>query len=174
MEVSTGSLGQGLSIAAGLAYGLRLDSAAKNGETGQALPSVFTLLGDGELQEGQVGEAAMFAAHQKLGNLVALIDNNSLQIDGRNDEVNSLGDIAAKFASFGWRASAIDGHDPLSIYAALKLARSFTAGPVAIIARTVKGKGVSFMEDQCGWHGKAPNAEQCAAALEECAAKEVR
>ena len=158
VEVSTGSLGQGLSIAAGLAYGLVA--------SGQDEQRVYVLLGDGELQEGQVWEAAMFAAHRGLSNLIAIIDNNNLQIDGHLDEVVGLGDIAAKFKAFGFNTVEIDGHDPADIHAALQAAMTATA-PTAIVAHTVKGKGVSFMENQAGWHGKAPNGELCDQALAE-------
>jgi len=159
VEVSTGSLGQGLSIASGLAYGLAMD--------GQNEQQVYVLLGDGELQEGQVWEAAMFASHNHLGNLVAIIDNNNLQIDGALDEVVGLGDIAAKFEAFGFKVLEIDGHDIPAIKKALTEARAYSEGPVAIIAHTIKGKGISFMENQASWHGKAPSAEQCDAALTE-------
>jgi transketolase len=159
VEVSTGSLGQGLSIAAGMAYGLLAD--------GQADQRVFALLGDGELQEGQVWEAAMFAAHQKLDNLVAIVDNNGLQIDGPLDEVVALGDIAAKFTAFGWTVLEIDGHDLLQIKRAFDQARTHRGTPVVIVAHSVKGRGVGFMENQCGWHGKAPSDEQCDSALGE-------
>lgn len=158
IEVCTGSLGQGLSIASGMALGLE-----RHGLPG----SVFALLGDGELDEGQVWEAAMFAAANKLSRLVAIVDNNGLQIDGRNSEVCDLGDIAAKFRAFGWDVTETDGHDVEALYEALSSARAYEGGPSAIIAHTVKGKGVSFMEDQVGWHGKAPNAEQAAQALAE-------
>jgi transketolase len=162
VEVSTGSLGQGLSIAAGMAYGLSV--------SGRATQQVYTLLGDGECQEGQVWEAAMFAAHQKLKNLVAIVDNNGLQIDGRLDEVVSLGDIAAKFSAFGWLALETDGHDIAQIKRTFDQAAAHQEGPVAIIAHTVKGKDVTFMENQPGWHGKAPTDEQCDRALDELAA----
>ncbi|QKF06706.1 transketolase [Berryella wangjianweii] len=159
VEVSTGSLGQGLSIAAGMAAGLRLDGSDA---------TVFTLMGDGECQEGQVWEAAMFAAHQGLDNLVAVIDRNELQIDGFTADVCDPGDLAQKLASFGWAVSEVDGHDIAAVLDALTRAKAARAGrPSAIVAHTVKGKGVSFMENQAGWHGKAPNAEQLACALNE-------
>lgn len=157
VEVSTGSLGQGLSIAAGTAAGLRLDGAEG---------CVFAVLGDGECEEGQVWEAAMFAAQQKLGNLVAIVDNNGLQIDGKITDVCSPEDIGAKFAAFGWDVTTVDGHDIEALVEALGALKD--AGgtvPHAVIAKTVKGKGVSFMENQAGWHGKAPNAEQLECAL---------
>lgn len=160
VEVSTGSLGQGLSIAAGTAAGLALD-----GKEG----CVFAVLGDGECEEGQVWEAAMFAAHRKLGNLVAIIDNNGLQIDGKITDVCSPEDLGAKFSAFGWDVSTVDGHDIDALVEVLGAVKADAASgvPHAVIARTVKGKGVSFMENQAGWHGKAPNAEQLATALAE-------
>jgi transketolase len=159
VEVSTGSLGQGLSVAAGLAAGLR--SRPDDERT------VFCLLGDGELQEGQVWEAAMFAAHHGLDNLVAIVDDNGLQIDGACNEVMCVGEIAQKFSAFGWRARGCDGHDVEQIRNALLEARAHKGGPAVVVAKTVKGKGVSFMEDQAGWHGKAPTAEETATALAE-------
>ena len=163
VEVSTGSLGQGLSIACGYALGLR-DSGSTS--------TIFTLLGDGEIQEGQVWEAAMFAAHHKLGNLVAILDYNGLQIDGRNADVMDLGDVPAKFTAFGWKVIEADGHDIEALLAALAEAKAYADGPVIIVAHTIKGKGVSFMENEAGWHGKAPNAEQCEQALSELAGQE--
>ena len=161
VEVSTGSLGQGLSIACGIAAGLKLS------DDGHA---VFALLGDGECQEGQVWEAAMFAAHNKLDNLVAIIDRNELQIDGRTSDVCDPGDLAAKLEAFGWETCEVDGHDIDAIIEVLNGAKGSRDGkPHAIIARTIKGKGVSYMEDQAGWHGKAPNADELARALEELA-----
>ncbi|MBE6465385.1 transketolase [Denitrobacterium detoxificans] len=159
VEVSTGSLGQGLSVAAGLACGLRLNSNDAR---------VFTVLGDGECEEGQVWEAAMFAAHQKLGNLIAIVDSNGLQIDGPVQEVVQDGSLADKFKAFGWSVSEVDGHDiPALIEHLSALKQQGGQVPHAVIAHTVKGKGVSFMENQVGWHGKAPNAEQLATALAE-------
>lgn len=168
VEVSTGSLGQGLSIAAGLALGMRIDAEKEGVEP----HNVFTLLGDGELEEGQVWEAAMFAAHAKLGNLIAIVDNNNLQIDGDVRDVAGLDGIAAKFQAFGWRTIEVDGHDVNAIITALKAAKLIKEAPVCILARTVKGKGVSFMENQAGWHGKAPNDEQASAALAEIEGRE--
>ena len=157
VEVSTGSLGQGLSVAAGAAAGLKLDGAPQ---------TVFALLGDGECQEGQVWEAAMFAAHRQLDNLVAVVDRNGLQIDGRTCDVCDPGDLGAKFAAFGWDVAEVDGHDLDALVAVLGAAKAGRDGrPHAVIARTVKGKGVPFMENEAGWHGKAPNAEQTAEAL---------
>lgn len=156
VEVSTGSLGQGLSIAAGVAAGLRLDGAEG---------TVFALLGDGECEEGQVWEAAMFAAHQGLGNLVAIIDNNNLQIDGCIHDVCDPGDLGAKLAAFGWDVVEVDGHDVAALVEVLGAAKAGGSKPRAVIAHTVKGKGVPFMENEAGWHGKAPSAEQAAEAL---------
>ena len=157
VEVSTGSLGQGLSIAAGMACGLRLDGNDAR---------VFALLGDGECQEGQVWEAAMFAAHQKLGHLVAVIDNNELQIDGCIHDVCDPGDLGARFAAFGWSVTTVDGHDLAALIDALSAAKADSSPqPKLVVARTVKGKGVPFMENQAGWHGKAPDAAQLQEAL---------
>lgn len=163
VEVSTGSLGQGLSIASGLALGARINAQKNNSEKSY----VFTLLGDGELEEGEVWEAAMFAAHYKLDNLVAIVDNNNLQIDGDVRDVAGLDDISAKFKSFGWQTIDVDGHNVNAIITALNAAKLIDGKPVCIIASTVKGKGVSFMENQAGWHGKAPNDEQAKEALAE-------
>ena len=164
VEVSTGSLGQGLSIAAGAAAGLALDGKPQ---------TVFALLGDGECQEGQVWEAAMFAAHRGLDNLVAIVDRNHLQIDGDTADVCDPGDVGAKFAAFGWSVREVDGHDIPALVEALRAAKAERAGkPCVLVAHTVKGKGVSFMEGQAGWHGKAPNAEQLAAALADLGAAE--
>lgn len=165
VEVCTGSLGQGLSVGSGMALGLRLDAAhAGNGAEPQR---VFVLLGDGEMQEGENWEAAMFAGHQHLDNLVAIVDNNNLQIDGHVTDVNTIEPVADKFRAFGWETLAVDGHDIAAIRAALEQAVAISGKPVCIVAKTVKGKGVSFMEDQVGWHGNAPSAEQTAAALAE-------
>lgn len=159
VEVSTGSLGQGLSVAAGLAAGLRL----KGGDQ-----KVYTVLGDGECEEGQVWEAANFAAAESLGNLVAIVDSNGLQIDGQLCDVCSAGELDEKFAAFGWEVHRVDGHDIDALIALFtSLPRKATGKPQAIIAKTVKGKGVSFMENQVGWHGKAPDAEQTKQALAE-------
>jgi transketolase len=159
VEVSTGSLGQGLALANGLALALRLD--------GNTAPTVYCLLGDGELQEGEVWEAAMLAAHYRLGNVVAVVDLNGLQIDGPTRDVMDVGDVAAKFAAFGWNVLTCDGHSLQQLADAFAAATSHIAGPSVIVANTIKGKGVSFMEGLCEWHGKAPNAEQCATALSE-------
>ncbi len=168
VEVSTGSLGQGLSIAAGLALALKLDAEKSNSEPKR----VFTLLGDGEIEEGQVWEAAMFAAHYELDNLIAIVDNNNLQIDGDVSDVAGLSDVSAKFQAFGWQTIEVDGNDVSAVLTALKAAVLLEGGPVCIVAHTVKGKGVSFMENQAGWHGKAPSQEQAAAALAELEGKE--
>ena len=158
VDMSTGSLGTGFSAATGIALACQLDKK----------PSyVYTLLGDGELQEGQVWEAAMSAAHYKLDNLIAFVDNNGLQIDGNIDDVLSPNPIDAKFAAFGWHVQVIDGHDFGQIADAVKAAKAETGKPIVIVAKTVKGKGVSYMENQAGWHGSAPNAEQVAQAMEE-------
>jgi transketolase len=169
VEVSTGSLGQGLSIACGLAAGLRGGEVA---EPTAGDRTVFVLLGDGELQEGSVWEGAMFASHEGLSNLIAIVDNNGLQIDGACNQIMCLGDIAAKFVAFGWHAIECDGHDVEALAAAFEQAKAHADGPVVIVASTVKGKGVSFMEGDAGWHGKAPSAEQTAAALAELAPTE--
>ena len=157
VDASTGSLGQGCSIAVGMALGAKLQGKDTK---------VFTLLGDGECQEGQIWEALMSAAHYKLDNLTVIVDNNGLQIDGSNNEVMSLGDLAAKLRAFGFDLYEIDGHDLDAVEAALS-APAAAGKPKAILAHTVKGKGVSFMENQVGWHGKAPNEEQRQQALKE-------
>ncbi len=163
VEVSTGSLGQGLSIASGIACGLRLDDSPAR---------VFALLGDGECQEGQVWEAAMFAAHQKLGHLIAIIDSNHLQIDGNVADVCNPASLTDKFKAFGWDVREVDGHDIGALIDVLSEAKSDESEkPKAVIARTIKGKGVSFMEGECGWHGKAPSREQADEALDEIAAQ---
>lgn len=156
VEMSTGSLGQGLSAANGMALAGKLDKRDYR---------VYALLGDGEIQEGQVWEAAMAAAHYKLDNVVAIIDHNKLQIDGPTSEVMSPEPIADKWRAFGWHVEVINGHDFEEIIAALNKAREVKGQPTAIIANTVKGKGVSFMENQVGWHGNAPSSEQTTQAL---------
>lgn len=162
VDMSTGSLGQGISAAVGMAL------AAKHwGDSYR----VYTLLGDGECEEGQVWEAAMFAGNHALDNLVAVVDHNGLQIDGTIDEVNSAMPLADKFRAFKWHVIELaDGNDMAQIAAAFAEARNVSGSPVAIIAETVKGKGVSFMENQVGWHGKAPNDEQFEQAMAELAA----
>ena len=161
LEICSGSLGQGLSVAAGLALGLKQD--AGDGEA----PRVFCEVGDGELQEGSNWEALMFAAHNKLDNLICILDKNELQIDGHVDDVVSLGDIQAKFEAFGFDVQTVDGHDVQAVVDALAKAIAHTGSPSAIVCKTVKGKGVSYMEDQASWHGNAPSAEQAAQALAE-------
>ena len=158
VDMSAGSLGQGLSTALGMAM------YAKANKTGNR---VFCIMGDGEIQEGQVWEAAMFAGFRKLDNLVVIVDNNNLQIDGKITDVNSPYPIDKKFEAFNFHVINIDGNDFDQIEAAFKEARETKGMPTAIIAKTIKGKGVSFMEDQAGWHGKAPNDEQYAQAMEE-------
>lgn len=158
IEMSTGSLGQGFSVAGGMAMANKLD-----GDPGR----LYCVLGDGELQEGLVWEAAMSAAHYKLDNLVAIVDHNGLQIDGRNDDVMTVMPIAEKFAGFGWNAIGINGHDMEEILDAFARARECKGRPTAIIAETIKGKGVAFMENKAGWHGKAPNEEQTQQAIDE-------
>ncbi len=156
LDTSNGSLGQGLSMAVGMALGAKhLGKDTK----------VYCIVGDGESQEGQIWEASMAAAHYKLDNLTVILDHNHLQIDGNNDEVMSLGDIEAKYKAFGYHTIVIDGNDIDQIRAAL--AEDPHGKPKGIIAETVKGKGVSFMEGQVGWHGKAPNEEEMKAALRE-------
>ena len=157
IDAATGSLGQGCSIAVGMALGAKLQHKGCR---------VYALLGDGECQEGQIWESFMAAAHYKLDNLTIIIDNNGLQIDGTNDEVMSLGDLPAKLRAFGLDVHEIDGHDLDTIEAALS-APAVPGVPKCILAHTVKGKGVSFMENQVGWHGKAPNQEQRQQALKE-------
>ena len=157
IEVSTGSLGQGLSLGCGIAMGLKLDKNPAH---------VVVYLGDGELQEGSCWEAFMQAGHRKLDNLIAIIDRNKLQIDGCTEDVMALGNVANKIKEFGWETTEINGHDYKEIYDAIERAKKSNK-PFAIIAHTTKGKGVSFMENNAGWHGKAPNDEQLAIALEE-------
>lgn len=158
VDMSTGSLGQGISAAAGMAL------AAKFGKKDFR---VYSILGDGEIEEGQVWEAAMFAAAKKLDNLCIVVDNNNLQIDGTVEEVNSPYPIPEKFAAFGWHVLEIDGNDIEAVAEAFEKAKTMSGAPTAIIATTVKGKGVSYMENQVSWHGAAPNAEQYAVAMDE-------
>ena len=158
VDMSSGSLGQGISAAVGMAIAGKIDHADYR---------VYTLLGDGEIEEGQVWEAAMLAGFRKLDNLVVIVDNNNLQIDGKLDDVCSPYPIDKKFEAFNFHVINIDGNDFDQIDAAFKEARATKGMPTAIIAKTIKGKGVSFMEDQAGWHGVAPNDEQYAAAMEE-------
>ena len=157
VDMSSGSLGQGISAAVGMAIAGKMDNADYR---------VYTLLGDGEIQEGQVWEASMMAGFRKLDNLVVIVDNNNLQIDGAIDEVCSPYPIDKKFEAFNFHVINIDGNDFDQIDAAFKEAKATKGMPTAIIAHTVKGKGVSFMENQVGWHGTAPNDEQYAVAME--------
>ncbi len=162
VDMSTGSLGQGVSAAVGMALG-----AKKKGSGVR----VYALLGDGEIQEGQVWEAMMFSAHYKLDNLVVIVDNNNLQIDGAITEVMSPYPIDKKLEAFGFFVQNVDGHDFDALEAAFDAAEAEKGRPSAIVMKTVKGKGVSFMENQAGWHGKAPNDEQYRAAMDELAAE---
>ncbi|MBP3665106.1 MAG: transketolase [Tyzzerella sp.] len=156
VDMSSGSLGQGISAAVGMAISAKLTNDDYR---------VYTLLGDGEIQEGQVWEAAMLAGHRKLDNLVVIVDNNGLQIDGKIEDVNSPYPIDKKFEAFNFHVINIDGHDFEQIAAALKEAKETKGKPTAIIAKTIKGKDVSFMENNAGWHGKAPNDEEFAIAM---------
>ena len=158
VDMSSGSLGQGISAAVGMAI-----SAKLSGDDYR----VYTLVGDGEIQEGQVWEASMLAGHRKLDNLVVIVDNNNLQIDGTIEEVNSPYPIDKKFEAFNFHVINVDGHDFDSLRAAFKEAKETKGMPTAIIAKTVKGKGVSYMENQVSWHGSAPNEEQYKVAMEE-------
>lgn len=158
VDMSSGSLGQGISVAAGMALSAKLSGDSYR---------VYTLLGDGEIQEGQVWEAAMFAGFRKLDNLVVIIDNNNLQIDGQVDEVCSPYPIDEKFKAFNFHVINIDAHDFTQIKAAFDEARNISGQPTAIIARSVKGRGVSFMENQAKWHGSAPNDEQFEEAMKD-------
>lgn len=158
VDMSTGSLGQGLSVANGIALAAKLDKKDYK---------IYVILGDGEVQEGQVWEAAMSSAQYKLDNVIAILDHNGLQIDGCNDEVMSISPIDEKFAAFGWKVIKIDGHDIEAIGGAIEEAKLAQDKPTIIIAETIKGKGVSFMENQVGWHGKAPNLDQMRIALED-------
>ena len=158
VDMSTGSLGQGISVAAGMALGAKHQNKSYR---------VYTLLGDGEIQEGQVWEACMLAAHYKLDNFVVIVDNNGLQIDGPVDKVMSPYPIDEKLKAFGFHVEVIDGHDYNQIEAALNTAKTVKGQPTAILMKTTKGKGVSFMEGQASWHGKAPNDEEYAIAMNE-------
>ena len=157
IETSTGSLGQGISIACGIALGLKLDNNNAN---------VVVLTGDGELQEGSCWEAIMEASHKKLDNLIVFVDRNRLQIDGNTEKVMALDSLHDKFKAFGWDVIEINGHDYNQIYNAYNQAQKCNR-PCAVIANTIKGKGVSFMENQAGWHGKAPNDEELSIALKD-------
>lgn len=164
IDMSTGSLGQGLSAANGMALAAKIDNEDYR---------IYAVVGDGEIQEGQIWEAAMASAHYKLDNLTLFIDHNRLQIDGSNDEVMAVMPISDKFRAFGWNVIEINGHDYDSIKASLLLAKHTKGRPTAIVAETVKGKGVSFMENQAGWHGKAPNESECQQAIVEIMGGEV-
>ena len=158
VDMSTGSLGQGLSAANGMAIASKLDGINNR---------IYCLLGDGEIEEGQVWEAAMSSSHYKLDNLCVIVDNNNLQIDGKIDEVKGLDNIEGKFKAFGFKTIVIDGNNIEQIIDAFETAKLTKGKPTAIIAKTVKGKGVSFMENQATWHGKAPNEEEYNKAIEE-------
>ena len=162
VDMSTGSLGQGVSCAAGMALGLKHQGSAAR---------VYTLLGDGEMQEGQVWEALMFAAHYRLDNMCVIIDHNGLQIDGPNEKVMGLGSIPDKLRAFGLNVFQIDGHDFQAMEKAFDAARQIKGKPSAIVLETTKGKGVSYMEGQVGWHGKAPNDEEYARGMAELSAQ---
>ena len=164
VDMSTGSLGQGISAAVGMAIAGKIDKKDYR---------VFTLLGDGELEEGQVWEAAMSAAHYKLDNLTAFVDYNGLQIDGETEKVMNPNPIADKFEAFGWNVIFVkDGNDLNQIKSAVESAKEFKGKPTMIVCKTVKGKGVSFMENEAGWHGTAPSKEQCELALREIGGEE--
>ena len=158
LDCSSGSLGQGLSISNGLAIGFK-----KQGMDSR----VYCLLGDGELQEGQVWEAVMTAAQHKLDNMCAIVDYNRVQLDGDLEDIKELGDLAAKWHDFGWNVIELNGHDMEQVVRAFEMARAYKGKPSVLIAATVKGKGVSFMENDCNWHGVAPNADQLERALNE-------
>ena len=158
LDCSSGSLGQGLSIANGLAIGFK-----KQGKNNR----VFCLMGDGELQEGQIWEAVMTAAQQKLDNLCGIVDFNQVQLDGNVPDIKDLGDLAAKWHDFGWNVIRLDGHDMEQVVRAFRMAEAYKGKPTVLIADTVKGKGVSFMENDCNWHGNAPDEAQLQAALKE-------
>lgn len=160
VEISTGSLGQGLSVANGMALNAKLF---------QEEYRVYVMMGDGELQEGQIWEAAMTAAHYKLDNLCAFVDVNNLQIDGSVDVVMGVEPLDKKWEAFGWNVISIDGHNFEEIFSALETAKTCKGKPTLILAKTVKGKGVSFMENVCGFHGTAPTAEERERALAELA-----
>jgi transketolase len=158
VDMSTGSLGQGISAAVGMALAGKLDKKDYR---------VYVILGDGELQEGQVWEAFMAAAHYKLDNMIAFLDYNGLQIDGQTKDVLSPEPVVDKFKAFGWNTITVDGHDIEQINDAIEKAKTFKDAPTIIIAKTIKGKGVSFMENEAGWHGSAPNKEQRDQAIDE-------
>ena len=165
LDCSSGSLGQGLSVANGIALGFKKQKMANR---------VYCLLGDGELQEGQVWEAVMTAAQLKLDNVCAIVDYNRVQLDGNVPDIKDLGDLAAKWHDFGWNVIQLDGHDMNQVVKAYEMAAAFRGKPSVLIADTVKGKGVSFMENDCNWHGNAPSDEQLAKALQEIRGEAVR
>jgi len=156
VDMTSGSLGQGLSVAVGIAFGQRVSGMQAR---------TYAILGDGELNEGQIWEAVMLANKYKLSNLVAVVDFNNLQLDGTCCKIMPIEPIDRKFESFGWRVIKIDGHDLEQIIAAFAQAREQQEGPVCILAKTIKGKGVSYMEDQAGWHGRAPNKDEFECAI---------
>ena len=160
LDCSSGSLGQGLSIAGGLAIGFK-----KQGRPNR----VFCLMGDGELQEGQIWEAVMTAAQHRLDNLCAIVDYNKVQLDGNVPDIKDMGDLVEKWHAFGWNVIELDGHDMEQVMQAFRMAEAFKGKPSVLIANTVKGKGVSFMENDCNWHGNAPDEEQLLKALKEIA-----
>ncbi len=163
IEISTGSLGQGLAVANGMAMAAKINDEDH---------SVFTLIGDGESQEGEIWEAALFASHNRLDNLIAFTDFNDLQIDGRVSAIKDVCPIDEKWSSFGWHVICVDGHNIEEIVDAIDRAKKVDGKPVMIEAKTIKGKGVTFMEDNVNWHGKAPSAEELALALDELGVKE--
>lgn len=158
LDCSSGSLGQGLSVANGIAIAMK-----KQGKEAR----VYCMIGDGELDEGQIWEAVMTTAQHRLDNVCAIVDYNHVQLDGTTDEIKDLGDLTEKWHSFGWNVVELDGHDMKQVLNAFKMAASFKGQPTVLIANRVKGKGVSFMENDCNWHGTAPNAEQLQQALAE-------
>lgn len=158
VEISSGSLGQGLAVACGMAYAAKIDHLDHK---------IYVLIGDGESQEGEIWEAALFASHHRLDNLIAITDYNDLQIDGRVSEIKEICPIDEKWSAFGWYPLCVDGHDVLQIADALSEAKKIKGRPVMVEAKTIKGKGVSFMEDKADWHGKAPNKEEMIVALQE-------
>lgn len=158
VDCSSGSLGQGLSIANGLAMGLRKQNRDSR---------VYCLMGDGELQEGQVWEAALTAAQHRLSNVCAIVDNNHVQLDGTTESIKNMESVSDKFAAFGWNVIDVDGHSIPALLSAFRSAKAETARPTVLVAETVKGKGVSFMEGQAAWHGNAPSAQQLTQALNE-------
>lgn len=158
LDCSSGSLGQGLSVANGIAIGFKKQNKGSR---------VYCLMGDGELQEGQIWEAVMTAAQNKLDNVCAIVDYNHVQLDGTTEDIKDLGDLVEKWHAFGWNVIEVDGHDLEALLKAFAMAAAFKGKPTVLIANTVKGKGVSFMENDCNWHGTAPNEDQLAQALKE-------